>query len=115
MGGDVVRFKNKNKYVNSPKRKFQKDRWDVEEHRLPRCASCGSKTEFYKWDSHGNTIVSCTNYYCIKNKEHENSITIKMAKLLKAQMLHSRYWTSYMGDYYGKYYDPRLKFTSKSG
>jgi len=115
MGRDVIRFKNKNKYVNSIKRKYHTDRWDVEDKRLPKCASCGSKTEFYKHDSVGNIIVSCTNFYCIKNKEHEDSITIKLSKLLKAQMNHSRYWTSYNGDYYGKYYDPRLKFAPKSG
>ena len=117
MGSDVIRFKNKNPWVNSHKRKLQNrgDRFDVDEKRLPPCASCGRPNEFYKWDSCGNIIVSCTNFYCVKNKEHENSITTKLSKLLKAQMLHSRYWTDYLGGYYGEHYDPRLKYTSKSG
>ena len=117
MGGDVIRFKNKNKYVNSIKRSIQNrgDRFDVDERALPPCANCGSPTEFYKWDGYGNIIVSCTNNYCIKNKEFEGSVNIKLAKLLKAQMLHSRYWTDYLGGYYGRYYDPRLKYAPKTG
>lgn len=110
----TIRIKNKSKKLNSIRRRKTahlrkcdiEDPYHVGKPGTFSCLTCGSPTEPYKQDALGDIIVSCTNACCIKNKEFENSITVQLAKLLKEQQLHSRYYMDYFGGHYGKSWNP---------
>ena len=106
MGGDVIRFKNQNKRVNSIRRKWHNDRIDIEDPYYVgkkgsySCDLCGSSMIPYKQDAFGNIIVTCMNPYCIKHKDNANSINTQLAKLLKQQQASSnRFYVDYEGNY----------------
>ena len=119
MGGTVIRFKNKSKAVNNARRRRtgHTRKCDIEDpyhigHKdnFP-CRNCGSPTKPYKQDAMGDIIVSCTNPHCILNIDvfGSNNMNVKLSKLLKEQMLHSRYYVDYFGSTYGEHYNPWRK------
>jgi len=108
MGGTVIRFKNKSKNVNRIGRKWHnaKDRIDIEDPYYVgkkgtyECDICGSSMIPYKQDALGDIIVTCCNPCCLKHKDNANSITVKLAKLLKQQQaISNRFYMDYNGSY----------------
>jgi len=109
MGGDVVRIKNQS--ISKLRRiKNQQNKGDdIEDPYIIGnkkawpwwCKKCGEKLEPYKEDEYGDIVTSCTNPNCMMNKAWENSLNVKMAKLLKAQQMNSQlYYRNYKGGYY---------------
>jgi len=64
------------------------------------CPECGTIMEFWKEDSYGDLIYSCTNINCFKSKDWGGTFDTEMARLVKQQQtLGSRYYRGYMGNY----------------
>ena len=107
MGGHVIRIKNQGIYskkrrMSANNRKTGDDSFLLtKDPNIIECPSCGCRMEFWKEDSYGDLIYSCTNQYCWKSKDWAGSITTELKKLAKWQQTYSdKYYRNYIGGYY---------------
>lgn len=112
----MARLKNKNKYIHNQHRKKTagKRKVDIEDpYHIGNgnwtCRLCGSKMHPYKQDEYGDIIMACNNSNCVNSEGFDGSVNVKLSKLTRELQLHSRYYTDYLGGYYGKHYDPWRK------
>jgi hypothetical protein len=114
----TIKIKNQNKRIHnirrlqtSENRKTDiEDKYEVGPKKHWNCLKCGSPMEPYKQDEYGDIVMSCINNFCVNSKDWGGTLSIEMAKLTKEQQLHSRYYTSYLGDYYGLLYNRKREY-----
>lgn len=118
MGGEVVRIKGGSKRVDNIQRRKTasqrmvdlNDKYHVGSKDHWFCLKCGSPMEPYKQDEFGDIVMSCKNQFCINSKDWGGKIDIRLAKLVKEQQLHSRYYLNQVGDIFGRGYNRKREY-----
>lgn len=108
----MARIQNKNKRINNQYRKRTANQRKIDLQNYKRkwyCPICGSEMSPYKQDQYGDIVMSCNNVNCVNNEGFDGSVNVKLSKLTRELQLHGKYYTDYLGGYYGKKYNPWRK------